>query len=275
MLAIRFTLLLTIALVTGCATPSVLQQARTEYAGGEPFKALKTLEAADVAKRDSLLLLLDRGAIAFSAGQYAIAQRTLLDAHKLIEEWDQIRVSDQSASLVTNEWATRYRGEYSERLWINSYLMMVFLMQNNPESAAVEARRALKRLNANKKPLKIFEAAGAHDSAQVEYRKLSEDKGYDGRWNHAIERHTRRIGRKSFITKASDSFTRSTPKKLARDEGELILFLQSGSISPKLPGGLAIDIELNIAFPYYEEFEQSEPYYEVVVDGETSGTNSS
>jgi len=178
MLSPRYSFILIGVLLTGCSTSSALHKARLEYATGAPIQALKTLENADVSKRDKLLLLLDRGAIAFSSGQYSISQEALLEASELIDEWDQIRVSEQSASLVTNEWATRYRGEYSEQLWVHSYLMMVFLMQQNPESAAVEARRALKRLDENKTPLKTdwytralvalsFEAAGQHDSAHA------------------------------------------------------------------------------------------------------------
>jgi len=281
MLSIRYSLILIGALLTGCSTSSALHQARLEYSTGAPLQALKTLENADVSKRDALLLLLDRGAIAFSAGQYSIAKESLLDASELIETWDQIRVGEQSASLVTNEWATRYRGEYSEQLWIHSYLMMVFLMQGNPESAAVEARRALQRMDKYTKPLKndwftralialSFEAAGAHDSTQVEYRKLASDKTYDGRWNNAIQRHTRRLGRDPIqAVKATPSLA-NTPTKLGNDEGELIVFLQSGQMPGKLAGDLALDLTLHVAFPYYPEFSDAQqPTVSVLADGIT------
>jgi len=281
MRTLRLSLLLFGLVLSGCSTSSALNQARIEFASGSPLQALNTLENADVKKRDSLLVLLDQGAIAFSAGQYTRSKEALLKANDLINEWDQIRVSEQSASLVTNEWATRYRGEYSEQLWVHSYLMMVFLMQNNPESAAVEARRALKRIDENTSPLKIdwftraliglsFEAAGAHDSAQVEYRKLVADKGYNGSWNNVIQRHSQRIGRDPIdgSTRKTSAVT-GTPTQLGNDEGELIVFLQTGRIAQKLPGDLTLDIDLRIAFPYYAEFRDSRPRYSVTANGES------
>ena len=170
---LRLILLVLLIPLTGCATSSAIQQARYEFHAGAPEKALDTLENADVSERDALLLLLDKGAVAFSAGQFERARIALLDAVDLMDEWDEIRVGEQAATLLTSEWAKRYRGEYSERLWVHSYLMMTFLMQNNPEGAAVEARRALQRIDEHKDSLTMdwftraliglsFEAAGAH-----------------------------------------------------------------------------------------------------------------
>jgi len=282
MKSIRYSLLIVGALLTGCATSSDLHQARVHFNSGAPIEALRTLDKADVSQRDSLLLLLDRGAIAFSAGQYTLAKQSLLEAHELIETWDQIRVGEQSASLITSEWATRYRGEYSEQLWIHSYLMMTFLLLDDPESAAVEARRALKRLEAKPKSLHAdwftraliglsFEAAGAHDSAQVEYRKLVKDDAYYGLWNHVIQRHSKRIGRDPIpgVQSKSANTELNTPTQLARDEGELVVFLQSANIDQKLAGQLTLDLQLNIAFPYYPEFQDSRPRYTVQSDGES------
>jgi len=264
-------------LLTGCSTSGDLHQARLEFSSGAPLQALHTLETADVLSRDKLLVLLDQGAIAFSAGQYTRAQNALLDANDLIESWDQLRIGEEAATLATSEWAKRYRGEYSEQLWVHSYLMMVFLMQDRPESAAVEARRALQRMDEHKKALKIdwftralialsFEAAGAHDSAQVEYRKLANDAAYNGDWDHVIDRHSDRLGRDP-ITVAGREL--STPTELGNDEGELVLFLQSGRIARKLPGDITIDIDLRISFPYYAEFPRSKPVYTVLADGES------
>lgn len=277
---LRLTLLLIVIPLSGCATSSAIQQARYEFAAGAPDQALITLENADVSERDRLLLLLDKGAVAFSAGQYNLAKQALLDANDLIEEWDQIRVGEQSVSLITSEWAKRYRGEYSERLWIHSYLMMTFLLQNNVESAAVEARRALQRLDDHNESLHVdwftraliglsFEASGAHDSAQVEYRKLTDDPYYDGRWNHVIQRHTRSINRDPIAKSLNvNADTLNTPTQLGNDEGELIIFLQTGHIDRKLASHIALDIDLAIAFPFYGDYRISQPNYTVTVNDE-------
>lgn len=242
---------LCVLLLTACTTPSVLQQARIQFEGGAPRQALQTLEGARVANRDRLLLLLDRGAIAFSAGEYALAEATLLEAADLLEQWDLLRISEQATTLVTNERASRYRGEYSERLWIHTYLMMSFLLSGDAEAAAVEARRALQVMQAHESVLRLdwftralmalsFEAAGAYDSAQVEYRKLLADPDYLGEW----DRVAARSGQRS-------------------EQGELVLFVQSGVIDPKLPGDLIVDINLRIAFPFYARASGPVPSYTV------------
>ena len=271
--------------LTGCATSSDLYQARAEFASGAPIQALNTLDNAEVAKRNKLLLLLDEGAIAFSAGQYTRAQDALLEANELIEAWNQIRVGEPSATFITGEWAKRYRGEYSERLWVHSYLMMVFLLQNQPESAAVEARRALARLDEHGDTLHndwftralialSFEAAGVNESAQVEYRKLLGDDYYDGVWNNVIQRHTKRLGRDPIPGVRESSIVElETPTKLGNDEGELIVFLQAGHIARKLPGDLTLDIDFRIVFPFYDAYPTYPPSYQVFANGEQVATD--
>lgn len=265
--------------LTGCATSSGLYQARAEFASGDPALALNTLDNSTVSKRNQLLYLLDKGAIAFSAGEYARTKDALLEANDLIEAWDQIRLGEQSATLITGEWAKRYRGEYSEKLWVHSYLMMAFLLQNQPESAAVEARRALKRIAAHEDSLHndwftralialSFEAAGNLDSAQVEYRKLVNDEYYDGVWNNVIQRQTHRHGQDP-IPGVLDSANQPPPTgtKLSDDEGELIVFLQSGHIARKLPGDITLGIDLRIAFPFYYDYPYNPPQYSVFANG--------
>ena len=272
--------LLTTWALTGCASSSGLYKARAEFAGGEPIQALNTLNSAEVSKRNQLLLLLDKGAIAFSAGQYSQAKEALLEANELIEASNQIRIGEQSTTLLTGEWAKLYRGEYSEQLWVHSYLMMAFLLQNQPEGAAVEARRALERIDEHEETLHndwftralialSFEAAGVHDSAQVEYRKLIGDEYYDGVWNNVIQRNTKRLGRDPIPGIDDTSFVSlDTSSQLGTDEGELIVFLQAGHIARKLPGDLTLDIDLRIAFPFYSDYETYPPEYRVFANDE-------
>lgn len=275
---LRLCLLLFIIPLTGCATSSAIHQARAEFHSGSPTLALNTLENADVSERDALLLLLDKGAVAFSAGRYELAKDSLLEANELLEKWDQIRVGEESASLITSEWAKRYRGEYSEQLWIHSYLMMTFLLQNNPEGAAVEARQALQRLDKHNDSLTMdwftralialsFEAVGANDSAQVVYRKLASHPQYDGRWNNVIQRHSKSIGRDPIAGSQGSSYN-ATPTQLANDEGELIVFLQTGNIDRKIANNLAVDIDLHIAFPTYDHYYSGAPTYSVTANNE-------
>ncbi|NND89378.1 MAG: hypothetical protein HKN42_00840 [Granulosicoccus sp.] len=223
-----------------CATSSALHVARDQFRHGSTSDALQTLSEADVSRRDRLLLYMDRGLVAQAAGRYQDSIVALERAATLIDEMDYVSVRDQTASVITSDWASRYGGEYSERLWIHTFQMINFLMLDAPQSAAVEARRAVALYEQFGEVLKqdrfsrslmalSFMAAGQRDSAMVEYRKLAED------------------------------FDISLPEPLGRQQGELVLFIASGFIEPKLPGDLIIDINARISFPFYPESFENPP----------------
>lgn len=259
-------------LLQSCATSSSLQIARDQFYAGQHDAALTTLDDGDVSSRDRLLALLDRGVIAHTAGDYDASRDALLQAAELTEDLDRLSVSEQSATLVTSEWASRYRAETSERLWIHSFLMMNFLLLDAPESAAVEARRALQVFDEHRKLLHddwftralialSFEAAGQWDSAHIEYRRMLDDwnpQGFDeaaAGFLVSASSNAERLGR-------SDDWQRFERARLQAAEarasteshsrsGELVVFVQGGAIPRKQPSDIIIDIDTRIAFPFY------------------------
>jgi hypothetical protein len=54
---------------------------------------------------------------------------------------------------MINDLTATYKGEYSERLWVHTYLMINFLLQNRPDSALVEAKQALEIFDEYPDPL--------------------------------------------------------------------------------------------------------------------------
>jgi hypothetical protein len=227
-------LLLSMATLQACATAEALNVAREQFRHGNASDALQTLSEADISRRDRLLLYLDRGLVAQAAGHYQDSIVAFERAITLVDELDYLSVRDQSAAIVTSDWATRYAGEYSERLWIHTFQMINYLMLDAPQGAAVEARRAVALYEKYGDVLKqdvftrslmamSFLAAGQQDSANVEYRKLAADFGM------------------------------ALPAPLARGQGELLLIVATGFIEPKLPGDLFVDINARISFPYYPE----------------------
>lgn len=242
-----------IALVTlqACATSGPLLVARDQFRQGSPEAALETLAEADVSNRDQLLLYLDRGLITQASGKFTDSKLAFEKALELIDELDYVSVRDQTASIVTSDWAARYAGEISEKLWVHTFQMLNYLLLNSPEGAAVEARRASAFFEEHKDVLKddiftrtlmalSFETAGQPNGARVEYRKLSED------------------------------FDLQPPPLLRRDESELVFVIASGFIDPKLPGDLFFDYDARIAFPYYAPSFQQTPRTTVRVNGKTS-----
>jgi hypothetical protein len=240
---------LAILMLQACATSSAIQIARDQFRHGSTTDALQTLSEADVSNRDQLLLYLDKGLVAQASGNYADSIAAFERAIELVEELDYVSIRDQTASIISSDWAARYGGETSEKLWIHTFQMLNYLLLDAPGSAAVEARRAVALFDEHGDILNSdiftralmalsFESAGQVNGARVEYRKLAQD------------------------------FDVPQPKLLDRNTSELVFVVASGFIDPKLPGDLFIDYDSRISFPYYAENFQQAPIASVAV-GET------
>ena len=247
-------------LTQGCAHNGPLYDARNQFFSGQPEAALVTLETETVANRNRLLAQLDHGLIAHTAGNYQQSIDAFKSAAALVDELNVIGVREQTATLVTNDWVSAYKGEYSERLWIHSFQMMNFLLLNDPEGAAVEARQALQIFDAHGDHLRndwytraliamSFEAAGKADSAHIEYKKLLLDAGRDVGLARRAWRNAKRLGRQQDADKFKDLIT--TSATTSNTKGELVVFVQTGSIPHKVSGNLFIDPTLYASFPVY------------------------
>lgn len=260
----------------GCASSGPLSDARSQFFSGQPQAALETLETESVANRNRLLAHLDRGLIAHTAGEYEQSVIAFKSAASLVDELNYISIREQSASLVTNDWVMAYKGEYSERLWIHTFQMMNFLILNQPESAAVEARQALQVLDEHGDNLKndwytraliamSFEAAGKADSAHIEYKKLLVETGRDVGLARRAWQNAKRLGRQNDADKFKDLIT--TSASTAKSKGELVVFVQTGSIPHKTSGEIFIDPSLYASFPIYPDIPRPNVQLMVSKDG--------
>lgn len=240
--------LICLALLTlqACATSSALQTARDQFRNGSTTDALQTLSEADVSNRDQLLLFLDKGVVAQTSGNYTDSISAFERALEIVKALDYVSIRDQTASIISSDWAARYGGEVSEKLWIHTFQMLNYLLINSPEGAAVEARRAVALFEEHGDILNgdiftrslmalSFESAGQANGARVEYRKLAEELNIP------------------------------MPTLLDRNSSELVFIVASGFIEPKLPGDLFIDYQTRISFPYYAQSFQQAPYATVTV----------
>lgn len=237
-------------LIQACAVSSELSSARLQFKSGSTESAQSTLNTAKVSQRDRLLLLLDKGLVAQAAGQYQQSTVAFEDAYQLIDELDYVSARDQASAVLVNDWAIRYSGEYSERLWIHTFQMINYLMMEQPQGAAVEARRAVVLFEEHGDVLDSdlftrylmalsFDAAGQADSAAVEYRKLKEQLGKN-----------------------------ISPLRNASETREVVLLIASGFMPPKLPGDLIINIDARISFPFYPDVINRAPAINVLQGNE-------
>ncbi len=269
----NWALIVCLLFLQACASTSTIQTARMQYYSGQPDRALETLDGVNPDSKNRLLVQFDKGTIAFSEGRYRESSRALLQASETIKQLDFISVSEQSTALVTNDWATTYRGEYSERLWVHSLQMMNFLLLNEPESAAVEARQAIKLLDTHTKALRkdwftralvalSLEEANQLDSAHIEYNKLHQDADHvEGvarlAWNNA-----KRLGRKQAMKKIASGRDFNTI------DSSIVVFVDTGRIPTKLVGSIPIDTDQFIAFPIYPEYPAISKEINVSLNGE-------
>jgi len=269
-------LLCAAVLLQGCATSGSLNDARSQFYSGQPQAAIDTLTTETVSKRNRLLAHLDHGLIAHTAGNYEESIKAFKEASSLLNQINFIGVREQTASLVTNDWVTSYKGEYSERLWIHSFQMMNFLLLGQPEGAAVEARQALKIYEEHGGALKndwysrtlmamSLEAAGKPDSAHIEYKKLLEEIGSDTGAARRAWQNARRLGRDQDAEKFKNLIT--TTASIGKKKGELVIFVQSGSIPRKIAGNLYLAPDLFASFPIYPDIPRPNIQVTVIKEG--------
>jgi len=248
-------LLVAALLFGGCA--GHLKKASDLYDAGRPAEALEQLDKGGEGGKNRLLYLVEKGVVAHELGDYATSRDNLLAAAQLLDSFEIIRASEQLASLVTTDWLKNYQGEYSERLWVHTYLMMDFLLLGEYDSAQVEARRALKLFDAYPEVLKpdyftralmalCFAQVGEDNDAYLIYRKLAADLPSPRPVAGDLVRLASRLGQIDEVQR----YRPHLPENLEKG-GELVLFVASGRIPRKHPGNVVLPPSIRFSFPYY------------------------
>jgi uncharacterized protein len=243
-----FAALVTI-LSTGCASVP-LQRARSAYYSGDLAKADNILEGCKgISDKDILLCYMEKGIILYYQEQYDKSAEELLKASRFIKDQDQISVTEQSSAVVINDRVITYKGEYSEKLWVHTYLMMDYLMQYKYEDALVEAKLALEVYDAYPGSLSddrftralialCYENMSMPDDARIEYDKLAAVMGVD----------------------------KIAPEPMVPGIGELVLFISQGRAPIKYPTDIVLPPSTRISIPRYTE-EPPSPTVTVRLDG--------
>ncbi len=236
MVYFRTVLILFILVSAGCAG-STLQTARSQFFSGNLDRADRILdECGGTPEKDRLLCCMEKGVILFDMGAYKESSETLLKASRLMEEKDVVSIKDQSSAVLVNDRVMTYKGEYSERLWVHTFLMMDFLLQYDYESALVEAKQALEVFDEYPGSLAddhftralialCFENMNLPDDARIEYQKLAKSMG-------------------------SENFA---PEPLDRGKGELVLFIGQGRVPVKRAIETFIPPSTRISIPRYAD----------------------
>jgi hypothetical protein len=252
---------------SGCA-PS-LEQARSSFYNGKPGETVVILsEADDLKAKDRLLKLMEEGVAYHQLKKYEQSAEVLLEAADLIDEQDYISVSQQAGSLVANEWVTEYKGEYSERLWVHTYLMMNFLLLNRHESALVEAKRALKVFEAFSESLSkdhfsralvalCFENLSEYNDAYIEYKILADQLSSQVVVARELSRMAAILGFLDEVEKYKNKIPEKFDLLTAEEkESELVLFVSLGRGPVKESEDVLIPPGVRFSIPRYSRKKQ-------------------
>jgi hypothetical protein len=235
MVKFRIILPVFILFLSGCSTLP-LQRARTAFYSGNLDRAEDVLEGCEgISEKDILLCQMEKGVILHYMDAYEDSTNALLKASDFINAESYVSVTDQSSAILINDRTMTYKGEYSERLWIHTYLMMNFLLRYKYEEALVEGKQALEVFDKYPESLAgdhftralialCFENLNLPDDARIEYEKLAEEMG------------TEKIA----------------PDPFAPGKGELVLFIGQGRIPSKVSDNNVIPPSTRISLPRYE-----------------------
>jgi len=236
MVKLRVILLVSILLSTGCSSLP-LQKARNEFYSGDLAKADHILEGCKgISEKDLLLCYMEKGLILYYQGAYEESTAVLLKASQFIKSQDQISVTEQSSAVLVNDNVNTYKGEYSERLWVHTFLMMNFLLQYKYEDALVEAKQALEVYDEYPGSLAddhftralialCFENMNLPDDARIEYEKLAGEMGIE-----------------KFIA-----------EPIAPGKGELVLFIAQGRVPTKVATEIVLPPSTRLSIPRYTD----------------------
>jgi hypothetical protein len=99
-------------------------------------------------KKNELLYLLDKGLIEHLAEDYTASIETFAEAQKKFDELYTESVTDIAQTWIFNDYSAAYRGEDFERVQINIFQSINYLMTGQYDDALVEARDVDSKLNA-------------------------------------------------------------------------------------------------------------------------------
>lgn len=177
--------------LSACATyQHKLDGPRTAIRMGQIKAAIAELQAlAEQPSGDQLVYLLELGTALHIDGQFQESNKVFLQADKLADQVDYVSVSRTAIATLGSEEMLQYKGESYEKLLINAYLALNFLMMGQYDSAMVEVRRVNQKIatfRANGRedyeynPLShylsalIYEGDRKYDDAYIEYKKTYE-----------------------------------------------------------------------------------------------------
>lgn len=251
-------------LVSGCAGGRLTNARETFLDKGDLQSAVQMLEEEEGSGRSKLLYHMEKGLLLHHAGRFEESIDALRNASDLMSQQDYLSLHQQTASLLVNDWMTDYKGEYCERMWVHTYLMINYLLVYQYEGALVEAKQALKVYDAYPEALSeayfsmaliglCYELLNEYNDAYIVYRRLAKMLPDPAPVRDTLYRMGRLAGiEDSAIAEEIGSATDPPPRQASRETGEMVLFIGMGRGPVKEPGNIFLPPGIRYSFPRYE-----------------------
>lgn len=234
-IAVHALMLLCLALASGCANQALIDARERYYQGDYQASVDALLDCGAFDTKEKLLCLIEKGTVLHDMGNYEESAGYFLEANRFIQRRDQISVSQQASASIINDAVIVYLGEYSEQLWIHSYLMMNFLHLHDYEAARVEAKQALEVFDDHPEALRkayfsralialCFEIFNQYDDARIEYDIIATQSGDPVKF----------------------------PETLSEENGEVVLLIATGKSPVKEAQEIVVPPSIKISIPKYK-----------------------
>ncbi len=245
-------LIFVLLLNTSCSTFGAKSQETNSLLASRRFdeaaEKLKPLAAEE--GNDQLVYLFEYGTALHYAGKYEESNRAFLKADKLSEIQDYTSLSREAGSLLLSETMVQYKGDDYEKVLINAYLAMNYMLLGKMEDAAVEARRLNEKLvkykeeakrNYEQNPFARYISAMAYenqqnwDSAYIDYKNTYQLIGPTPQLKADLIRTAKKAHRQDDLDMWKQKFPDVQVDPGFDSKGEIVLLYEQGNGPRKRP----------------------------------------
>lgn len=227
-----------------CATyQSKLGSFSSDLRNGEPEKAAKAVEKkAFEDGDDQVVYLFEYGTATQVAKNYAESNKAFLKAEDLTEVKDYHSISRITGSLLLNEGMIQYKGDDFEKVLINGFLAINYLMLGQKDEAQVECRKLNDKLykykfeakkNYQQNPFAfylsalIWEDEHNWDSAYIDFKKAYDVNPGIEYLHEDLIRAAQNARREDDLAKWRKMWPKEKPFDM-KQNGEIVLIYQQG-----------------------------------------------
>jgi hypothetical protein len=269
-----------IGVLVACATyQTKIAESRRLIKEGQVKAALEKLEPlAEKKSDDQLVYLMDYATALQIDGQFKKSNDVFLQAEKLVDQNDYHSVSNIALATLGSESMIQYKGESYEKILINAYLALNYLMLHEFDDAIVEVRKVNDKINKIRQEARkdyeqnpfanylgglIWESDGRFDDAYISYSESYKIDATNGFLPEDLIRAAKKSRRLDDYQQWKKEFpqVKENPDWYDSKKGELVVVLQQGWGPEKHP------VPGNTSFPRLYPVNNMTNFTKLTVDG--------